>query len=91
MGHLYRIRADMRKPELFKILLQIHDAVLLEVPYEHVRVVAEDILPFAMRDCVPIFPTDLEGKATTKDPYYLGVEADMMLHWGEKLSDEKAN
>ena len=90
MAHLYRARADAGNQDLFKILLQIHDAVLLEVPYEHVRLVAEEILPFVMRECVPIYPTDLEGKATTKEPYYLGIEADMMLHWGEKLSDEKA-
>jgi len=90
MGHLPALREDAGDPDLFKIVLQIHDAVLLEVPYANVRYVCEEVLPFAMRDCVPIFPTDLDGKAITKDPYYLGIEADMMLHWGEKLSEEEA-
>ena len=90
MGYLYQARSDTGDSGLFKILLQIHDAVLLEVPYENVKFVAEEILPFAMRECVPIYPTDLDGAATTKEPYYLGIEADMMLHWGEPLSTEKA-
>ena len=90
MGYLYQARSDVGDPNLFKILLQIHDAVLLEVPYANVKLVAEEILPFAMRECVPIHPTDLDGAATTKEPYYLGVEGDMMLHWGEALSTEKA-
>ena len=91
MGYLYQARADMGDDSLFKILLQIHDAVLLEVPYENVKVVAEEVLPFAMRESVPIYPASLEGKATTNDPYYLGIEADMMMHWGEAISSDMAN
>ena len=90
MGYLYDIRSDVGGSDLFKVILQIHDAVLLEVPYKHVKLVAEEIIPFAMRDCVPVYPTDLDGKATTKEPYYLGIEADMMSHWGEAIPDEKA-
>ena len=90
MGYLYDARSDIGDPDLFKIILQIHDAVLLEVPYANVRLVAEEIIPFAMRECVPVYPADLDGKATAKEPYYLGIEADMMLHWGEAISSEKA-
>lgn len=91
MGYLYQARADIGDDSLFKILLQIHDAVLLEVPYENVKTVAEEVLPFAMRESVPIYPASLDGKATTNDPYYLGIEADMMLHWGEAISSDRAH
>ena len=90
MGYLYQARVTSGDPDLFKIILQIHDAVLLEVPYANVKYVCEEVLPFAMRECVPIHPTDLNGKSISREPYYLGIEADMMSHWGEKLSQEKA-
>ncbi len=75
---------------LFNVLLQIHDAVLLEVPYEHVKHVCEYVFPTYMRDAVPIYPSDLEGFPTGQGPYYLGIEAEVMRHWGEALSFEEA-
>jgi uracil-DNA glycosylase family 4 len=90
MGHLYQAREDAGDSDLFKIFLQIHDAILLEVPYAHVKYVCEEVLPFAMRACVPIYPSDLEGNSFSGDPYYLGVETEVMEHWGEPLSEERA-
>lgn len=89
MAYLYELRKDY-SPDLFRFVLQIHDAIVLEVPYENVKFVAEELLPYAMRDCVPIFATDLDGNALSKDPQYLGVEADVMSHWGEHLTEEEA-
>ena len=64
---------------------------MLQVPYENVQFVAEELLPFAMRECVPIFPTTLDGRALdSSKPHYLGIEADVMKHWGEHLSEEEA-
>jgi uracil-DNA glycosylase family 4 len=90
MGHLYQSRKDAGDPDLFRIFLQIHDAILLEVPCKNVKYVCEEVLPFAMRDCVPIYPSDLEGNAFSDDPYYLGIEVEVMEHWGELLSEERA-
>ncbi len=89
MAYLYELRKDYGE-DLFKFILQIHDAIVLEVPYENVKFVAEELLPFAMRDCVPIFPTDLDGRALSANPEYLGVEADMMVHWGEHITSAQA-
>jgi hypothetical protein len=75
---------------LFKILLQIHDAVLLEVPYEHVEFVAENVMPWAMRDMVPIYPTTMSGIPTGRGPFYLGFEAECFEHWGEKIDATRA-
>jgi hypothetical protein len=47
-----------------------------------------------MRKAVPIYPTHLdgqfEGEPTGVGPYYLGIEGEVMLHWGEKISDAEA-
>ena len=43
-------------------LLQIHDALLLEVPYANVEFVTQQVLPWAMRKMVPIYPTRLNGR-----------------------------
>jgi len=75
---------------LFNVLLQIHDAILLEVPYEHVKHVCEYVFPTYMRDAVPIYPSQLDGLPTGEGPYYLGIEAEVMRHWGEALSFDEA-
>ena len=35
-------------------------------------------------------PSTLEGVSFKGDPYYLGIEADVMEHWGEHISEERA-
>jgi|TARA_R110000824_G_scaffold265278_3_gene454181 uracil-DNA glycosylase family 4 len=90
MGYLYHAREETGNPDLFRIFLQIHDAILLEVPYENVKYVCEEVLPFAMRDCVPIYPSDLEGKIISSEPHFLGIEADVMEHWGESIPEDRA-
>lgn len=78
-------------PDLFKITLQIHDALYFQVPFANVKYFCESVLPYCMRKCVPIWPTDLAGRTIRgKGPFYLGIEAEMMLHWGEKLSVSEA-
>jgi uracil-DNA glycosylase family 4 len=86
IAHLYHYRYDVGRPDLYRILLQIHDAILLEVPYEHVGFVAGTVIPYAMRDMVPIYPTTLAGVPTGKGPYYLGFGLEVSEHWGEPIS-----
>jgi hypothetical protein len=88
--HDYKEQELRKGRDLFRVLLQIHDAILLEVPYEHVKHVCEFVLPNFMRKSVPIYPTTLDGIPTSVGPYYLGLEAEVMRHWGEKLLDSEA-
>lgn len=76
---------------IFTILLQIHDAILFEVPYRYVRFFCEKVLPRYMRETVPIYPSTLDGLPTGKGPYLLGIEAEVMEHWGESLSHARAS
>lgn len=88
--HDYSARQRAAGRDLFKVLLQIHDAVLLEVPYEHVQHVCEYVLPTYMRQAVPIYPGTLDGLPSGDGPYYLGIEVEVMNHWGEKLTYAEA-
>ncbi len=78
------------KPDLFRLLLQVHDSLVLEVPYKYAAFVNDVMLPFAMSKCVPIYRTDLEGKPTGEGPYYLGVSSDIYLRWGDDTKSAKA-
>lgn len=81
----------------FKIGLQIHDAILLEVPYAFTDVIIDTVLPECMSAGVPIYPTDLNGEGLTRDgspavdkPYNLAIDTAVMLRWGEKLTLQQA-
>ena len=87
----YKQRQLAKGHDMFKIVLQIHDAILFEVPYKYVKHVCEYVLPKYMRDSVPIYPTNLGGMPTNDGPYTLGIEADVMHHWGEALTYEEAS
>lgn len=89
--HDYKVRMLKKyNKNLFNIVLQIHDAILFEVPYKHVKHFCEYVLPTYMRDSVEIIPTNLDGMPTGSEGYKLGIEADVMDHWGEVISHDKA-
>lgn len=88
--HDYKERQLKKGHNMFNFVLQIHDAILLEVPFKYVKHVCEYVLPRYMRDGVPIYPSTLDGFPTGDGPYTLGIEADVMNHWGEVLTYEEA-
>lgn len=96
LGYLMDYRDTQIKAghNMFRLLLQVHDAILLEVPYRYVKHVCEYVLPTFMRKAVPIYPTYIagsrEGEPTGDGPYYLGIEGEVMQHWGEKVTDVEA-
>lgn len=73
-----------------RLLLQMHDAGLLETRYDLVGYSVE-LIRWAMSHCVPIYPTNLAGEPTGKGPYYLGVDVSVEEHWGEKISATRCN
>ncbi len=75
-------------PSYVRILLQIHDALLVEAPYANAKHVAEFVLPHNMTDRVHIYPTALDGAPTGAGPYHLGTDVEMFDHWGEELTEE---
>jgi hypothetical protein len=77
----YRTSAGDRP---YRMVLQIHDALLLEVPGPRVPE-AIQALQHCMVKKVPIYPTDLDGNRLGTGPFYMGVSTDVCTHWGEKL------
>jgi len=88
--HLYQYR--LTHSVVYKIAMQIHDAILLEVPIEHLEEVYDVVLPTCMTDMVDVWPCDLDGFTLPgiTEPYHLGTEREVFLRWGEPISKEQA-
>lgn len=63
----------------YKIILPVHDAIFIDAPVDEAMQVKKVVLPFCMRDAVPIPNTSL----------HLDVDTEMMRRWGEHISDEE--
>lgn len=75
----------------FKILLQIHDAVLLEVPICDIEYVYDIVIPECLINRLQIYPTDLNGiPLAGVGPYRMGVDSAVAIRWGEKLEKDIA-
>jgi uracil-DNA glycosylase len=71
------------------IVLQMHDAIVLEVPIRSLREVVERIMPECMLDRVSFRACDLDGVPYTSSPEYkFLMETDVYFRWGEKLTLE---
>lgn len=78
------LRKDVR------LLLQLHDAGVLECWPGLVDWVKTELVPTCMCKMVPIYPTRLDGTPTGTGPYYFGVDFAVEEHWGEKISPARA-
>lgn len=76
----------LQRPDLFRLLLQMHDAGLVEAPYSAVEYLADELIPHAMIARVPIYPTELDGVPTGLGPYHFGLDVSVYKAWGEKFS-----
>ena len=94
IANLYNYR-EQHPSVLYDIVLQIHDAVLLEVPVEHIAEVCDTVLPYCMSEMVPVVPADLSGEPLRAADgslltYQLASDRDISVNWGIPLTDEQA-
>jgi len=84
---IYRTKHDLH----YKICMQIHDAVLLEVPYSELdRVIGDgQALDKCMVELNPIKPCTTEGRTFGDRSYYFGVDKTVYKEWGVSLSQEE--
>jgi len=62
----------------YRILLAIHDAVMLEVPVEQIEHVVEFVLPLCM----------VHNAVVPRLNFSFGIDPEIMLRWGEKPKKE---
>ena len=88
---LYHLYNHPRKAELgYKIVLQIHDAIVLEVPVRSLAVVYDEIMPECMVDRVGFQACDLDGVPYKDSPtYHFGLDQDMATRWGLAVTEEE--
>lgn len=77
----YREQSDIE----YRIALQIHDAMLFEVPIKHVARMIDEVIPECMVNRLPVYPTALDGTPDGSGPFYLGVDVEPFVHWGEQM------
>jgi uracil-DNA glycosylase family 4 len=88
LDHIYNYRKTAPAGMWYDIILQVHDAVILEVPYECVSWVVEDVLPTCMSKRVSIYSCHLDGSTRKGDsgPYNLGIATEVFTKWSIPLT-----
>jgi uracil-DNA glycosylase family 4 len=86
VDHLYTLRNEWGLKS--KLVLQIQDAIILEVPEPEIKIVYEQLLPEAMIRRVPIFSTDMNGHPLPNSiPRHLGIDIAIFKEWGKPIKD----
>lgn len=70
----------------YKILLAVHDAVLIEVPGEQAHIVVEEILPQCMKYGAIIPSWKPVATYPKTHPFTLDIDIEVCVRWGETAS-----
>lgn len=90
LDHIYTHRKMVTTNLRYDIILQVHDAVILEVPYECVEEVVDKVLPMCMSDKVSVYSCGLDGAMRVGDcgPFHLGIATEVFTKWSIPLTKE---
>lgn len=96
---LYRLEQEAMH---YRLLLQMHDALLFEVPIPELKtfahseldaqgnIVRPSVLQMCMCDRVPVWPRRLDGTLMpVPTPYHFGIDVEVALNWGESITTEQ--
>lgn len=87
LGHIVRIIKEQNLQS--RIVLTVHDSIMIESPIKEVQLIANEILPLAMQKLTIIKPTDLSGRPLPVDKtYHFSIDVKIYKNWEEQL-DEK--
>jgi len=90
LDHIHSYRDSAPLGMTYDIILQVHDAVILEVPYACVPWVVDEVLPVCMVDKVGIYSCKLDGSIREGDcgPFHLGIATEVFTKWSIPLTQE---
>ena len=71
---------------MYNIVLQIHDAVFLEVPVSHVEQVYNEVVPQCMEEQVFFHSCDLNGVPRSSEEFRFHMDRDLYSRWGENIT-----
>lgn len=76
----------------YQLLMQIHDSVILLVPYKHVDRVYNEVMDHCMTELAEFRPRRLDGTLIEgAGPYHFGIDKKCFIHWGESITEEEMN
>jgi len=82
---------DLRERRMrSRIVLSVHDSIMVESPPDEVVVVAKDIVPRAMTTDNQFVITDFNGNPV-RGPYHFGVDVSVYRSWGVEVPEEEWN
>ncbi len=74
----------------YKIVLQLHDAAMFEVPIRSVKPLCEEVIPECFEKNVSFKSCDLNGVPYPNSPdYSFGLDIQVYSRWGQSLSSEE--
>jgi len=87
LDHIYN--HPMKNELGYQILLNIHDAIVLEVPLRSLDYVYNELLDDCMVARVPFKACDLEGRPfADSKTYRFGIDKEVCVRWGEKMTTD---
>jgi DNA polymerase-1 len=87
LAAIWRERA--RRGLTFRIVLSVHDSVMLEVPYHEAEEVVDEVVVGTITKQVPFVPCDFDGRPIPgRGPYYFGADVSVGPRWEEWLEED---
>jgi len=81
---------DLRKAKMrSRIVLSVHDSIMVECPPDEIKIVAEEMLPAAMTTKTPVVVTSLDGMPLPRGPYFFGVDVTVYRNWGDEVPESE--
>lgn len=85
---LGNIWGELRRRKMrTRVVLSVHDSVMLESPADEVAAVVDEVLPLCMIDRCPVVPTDLSGNPVARGPYFFDIDVSVYRRWGVEVPE----
>lgn len=69
----------------YYLVLQIHDEIISLVKETDLKKYIKEVVPFCMRERLPLYGSDLAGRHYAEGPYFFGNESSVFRRWGEEI------